>query len=165
EKPKVVKIVRQKNKGATAAFFKLNYQGRPVSGLVIISRPAKEKPYASIFFYDDWRFPKTFGQMLQTLQGNSGATNMGGGQRPPSAGPVQVPLRQTVFPDNSGSAAIPQGWVIAQSWAGQAEIHGNRGERVVLSHMWACVNRPVGTPIPGSPVACPFGTDLATAYK
>lgn len=164
DKPKVVKIIRQKNKQATAAFFKLNYQGRPVTGLVIISRPAKEKPYASIFYDDDYRFPQTFGQMLNTLQGREGG-NRGGGPPPQANGPVNVPLRQTIFPDGSGSAAIPPGWVIAQSSSGQAEIHGTRGERVVLSHMWACINQRIGTPLPGSMVACPIGTDLATAYQ
>ena len=74
-------------------------------------------------------------------------------------------LKQTPFPDNSGSVGLPSGWTITQSWSGQAEVHGTRGERITLGRSWFCVNQRIGTPLPGSPVAVPIGTDLPAAYQ
>jgi hypothetical protein len=183
-RPEIGRLFQTRENDSLATFFTAtakNQGGRRIAGLVIVAMPNGSKPAAAVLYDDADRFGKTLNPMMKKLNElwhvNSAPT-----PQPAAAvakgGPVP-PLRQTAFPDNSGSIGLPAGWKIVSAAGGAVMVSGPNGEdeRLSLIHQVIDPTTPQGNsmiqmytangrkPMPEQWTVYPYGRDLVETFK
>ena len=181
-RPQVGKFFQTPAKDSIATFFTLtatSLGGRRVAGMVIVSMPRGTKPAAALLYDDADRFGKTLNPMLKTLNeawhteaAKSAPTSPSPGTHGPEG--VAQPLRQTGFPDNSGSIGLPAGWRITSAGGGAVHVAGPHGEEVHLGGMFQQIYDPRSPQTRGMLdylnkahrpyFVCPYGGDLVRSW-
>jgi hypothetical protein len=186
ERPSVGKFFKTKGSSSVATFFTLsdkNNTHHALTGMVIVSLPPDGKAAAALLYDDTPHFSKSISIMMKHLDeawaheglGDNG-TGSGGASASGRAG-VAAPLRQTPFPDNSGSIGLPAGWRITGGFQGAIHAEGPDGSQIhygvtipVMDPNNPQTRQMIQTetqngrvPLPGSYVAYPSGGDPARA--
>ncbi len=178
ERPQIGRFFQAGGTDSVATFFTVTAKsqgGKHIAGMVIVSMSAGTQP-AGAFLYDDaQRFGTTANPMLKKLnevwhQDPAKISTQSSGTPAQAAVP---PLRQTPFPDGSGSIGLPDGWQITSAARGGVHAAGPNGESIHLGVYWPILDprNPQtqmslrsGRPLPGAYTAYPSGGDLVQAF-
>ena len=186
DRPQIGKVFRPKgDNSSVATSFTLtdkNSNQGAVAGLVIVSVKPGAKPVAAVLYDQAGRFQSTVRPMMKHLNDawaadnpNAKSTATSSGEKGTAQrGPAHPqPLRQTTFPDQSGSVGLPDGWRIVFGQQGAVSAEGPQNESF-LAGMYVPVMDPTNPqqrqmiqmetqggrmPLPGSYVAIPYGSD------
>jgi hypothetical protein len=177
DKPQVGKFFR--TKGSTdsiATSFtltaKTNGSG-PISGLVIVAMPPGQQPSAALIYDQAERFKTTASPMMKKLNEAWHADAPQDAKAAIGRGSVAHarPLHSTVFPDNSGSIGLPEGWQITTASQGMMFAQGPNNESFLIGsyipvmdpgdpqqrQMIQMETQGGRVPLPGNYVAAPYG--------
>jgi hypothetical protein len=193
DRPQVGRFFQARGSSSVATFFTVtakNKDGRPIAGLLIVSMPAGAAPAAAILYDEQKHFNTSANAMMKKLNEvwhpegaaasvASGSNSSGNGGTTQSAGPATAAaLRQTPFPDNSGSIGLPTGWHITGGNQGSVHAQGPNGEQIHYGVIIPILdpNNPQTRqsimmqtqggriPLPGSYIAYPAGRDPVRAF-
>ena len=186
DRPQVGKFFHTKGSDTVATFFTVtakNDAGKHIAGLVIVSMPPGSRPSAAVIYDDSQRFSKTANPMMKKLDevwrvesAKTASGKSGQGTTAPMANANAAPaaaLRPTVFPDNSGSIGLPEGWKITFGQQGTLIAAGPNSERFLVGlyipildsnnpqqrQMIQMETQGGRVPLPGSYLAVPSGLD------
>jgi hypothetical protein len=130
-RPTVNRVVEDARAQSLTLFFTDTANGRPVTGMSMISAAPGSDASGAVLYDATARFPQTIGPMLQRL----------GTLERPAAGagaPVKLeplapaePLTKHEFPDQTGSIGLPDDWTLRGGGGGSAVAVGPTGKEVV----------------------------------
>lgn len=153
DKPQVGKLFSPKDGESLAAFFTVNEKktdGKPVSGLVIVSKPASGFAQAAVLYDSASRFVSSEPSLLKALSAawRTSATAQGGAQGGGSsqgrsaaastgdaggnAGGGAERLYPATAGDRSATISLPESWHLDRVSGGQLVAEGSHGELVGL---------------------------------
>jgi hypothetical protein len=175
ERPQIGRFFQAGGRDSVATFFTVTAKaqgGKHLAGMAIVSMPSGSQPAGALIFDDAQRFGTTANPMLKKLNEVWHADSA-----KPAAMPTQSdavpPLRQTPFPDGSGSIGLPAGWQITSAARGGVNAEGPKGESIHLG-VYLPIMDPrsqqtqmalrSGRPLPGKYTAYPSGGDLVQAF-
>jgi hypothetical protein len=181
DRPQVGKIFEAKGSESVAALFTVTARtqgNKPIAGLVIVSMTKGSKPTAAVLYDDAARFPKSEPVLMKKLNDawQSSSTNASAAAKPAGSAPTgqgtPQPLRQTPFPDNSGSIGLPVGWRITGAHAGVVDTSGPNGELVNIGTAFYPIYDPRSPQVQarlryntGQPILlCSYGSDPVSAF-
>jgi hypothetical protein len=175
DRPQVGKFFQARGSNSVATFFSLTAKNgaMPITGLVIVTVPDGAPASAAVIYDGTRSFTKTANPMIKKLnevwqpEGPSGGSSSG----------QPAPLRQTPFPDNSGSVGLPAGWRILAGGGGSVHAEGPNGSQIHYGvtipvmdptnpqtrQMIQMETQGGRIPLPGSYVAYPAGGDPVRA--
>lgn len=126
QRPTLLGAAIDKHHEHVQAFLRGTFGGAPVRGLLVVS-VANGRGYAGLMFDREEQWGRSLPVLARQLAGavppEAGSGGNGGGL----AAPAQ-PLRQTQFPDGSGTIGLPAGWRITGAYKGTVDITGPHGE-------------------------------------
>jgi hypothetical protein len=175
ERPQIGRFFQAGGRDSVATFFTVTAKtqaGKHLAGMAIVSMPSGSQPAGALIFDDAQRFGTTANPMLKKLNEVWHADSA-----KPAAIPAQSaavpPMRQTPFPDGSGSIDLPAGWQITSAARGGVNAAGPKGESIHLG-IYLPIMDPrspqtqmalrSGRPLPGKYTAYPSGGDLVQAF-
>jgi len=185
ERPQVGRVFYAKGSPDTmAASFQLTARmngSGPISGLVIVAMPAGQQPSVAVLYDQADRFRTTFNPMMKTLDSAWRADDARNVSAAAAASPSGLggaagsarPLRTAVFPDNSGSIGLPEGWQIQSAHQGAVTAQGPNNESLNLGvfipmidtgnpqkqQMVQMQTQGGRRPLPGKELAAPYGME------
>jgi hypothetical protein len=197
DRPQLGKLDKNTTGEILAGFFSVtgkNQDGKSMEGLAIVYAPKSGTAFGAVLLDDADRFPTTVNSMFTTLKqalggsaSSSAAPSSAGGSGPPSnagtpaapAAPVKsgppLPLQRAVFPDGTGSIALPAGWQMQNAQKGDVTVAGPHGEKLRFGWTIAVIDptNPQSRALMGNSrgaappnfVAIPHSADPATAFK
>jgi len=143
DSPRTGRFFRTTGSKSTATFFTLTDKkngGKQIAGLVIVAVSENgekgAKPTAAVIYDDADHFAKSANPMMQKLnevwkpEANKSRLEFSGSDT--SSSGLAEPLHETAFADNSGSIGLPDGWKIASSAMGSAQVTGPNGEELYM---------------------------------
>ncbi len=183
ERPQIGRFFQAGGSDSVATFFTVTAKsqgGKHFAGMVIVSMPSGSQPAGAVIYDDAQRFGTTANPMLKKLNEvwhmdpakPAAAAQSGSGSGAQAAESVPA-LRQTPFPDGSGSIGLPAGWQITSAAGGAVHAAGPNGESIHLGVYWPILDprNPQtqmslrsGRPLPGAYTAYPSGGDLVQAF-
>jgi hypothetical protein len=182
DRPKVGKFFQAKGSSSLATFFTLTAKnnGKALTGLVIVSMPSGAPSSAAVLYDDTQHFSANSSSMMKKLNEvwhPEGASNASSDTAPSGTAAPAAALRQTPFPDNSGSIGLPSGWRITAGYQGAIHAEGPNGSQIHYGVVTPVLdpNNPQTrqsiqmqtqggrVPLPGSYVAYPGGGDPVRA--
>jgi hypothetical protein len=145
DKPQVGKLFSPKDGASLAAFFTVNAKktdGKPVSGLVIVSKPASGFAQAAVLYDSASRFVSSEPSLLKALsaawrtsataQGGSSSQGHSAGGSASDAGGGAERLYPATAGDRSATISLPESWHLNRVSGGQLVAEGSHGELVGL---------------------------------
>ena len=184
DRPEVGRLLQDRSGQVLGAFFNVTSQnsgGQHIAGLVMVSVPQRGQPSMAVITDDAQRFPATVNSMLQRLstEWNSNLRSSKASADKFAPAGVAAPLHEVVFPDNSGSVGLPDGWQLTGGYKGAMQARGPNGEKLILglyipvmdptnrqaSSLIKMETRNGRVPLPGLYVAIPYGTDPVRVLK
>jgi len=180
ERPQIGRFFQAGGTDSVATFFTVTAKsqgGKHIAGMVIVSMPSGTQPAGAIVYDDAQRFGTTANPMLKKLNevwhpesAKSPATTQASGSAAEAAVPA---LRQTPFPDGSGSIGLPPGWQITSAGKGTVNAVGPNSESIHFGLYFPILDPRSpqtqmslrsGRPLPGMYTAYPSGGDLVQAF-
>lgn len=180
DRPQIGKLFQEKGSNSVSMFFSVtdnNGSHKAITGLMIVAMTAGGSTEGAVVYDETPRFAGSEGGMMKRLNevwhpGGGGGSARGGAQG------VAQPLRQTPFPDNSGSIGLPAGWRITAGHQGAVDAVGPTGSEIHYGVVVPVMdpNNPQTRsmiqmetqggrmPLPGMYVAIPYGTDAVRAF-
>lgn len=126
-RPVVEQVAQNPTEHSIALFFTASRNGRPYTGMSVITA-VPGAPASGAALYDTTaRFPTTIGPMLRRLQTNTSPVTQRGSVTP--AAPPHA-LIAHAFSDGTGSISIPADWTLRLAGGGSATAVGPTGEIV-----------------------------------
>jgi hypothetical protein len=177
DRPQIGRFFQAGGTDSVATFFTVTAKtegGKHIAGMVIVSMPTGSQPAGALLYDDAQRFGTTANPMLKKLN-EVWHADAAKAPAQSSGTPAQAtvpPLRETPFPDGSGSIGLPAGWQITSAARGGVHAAGPNGESIHLG-VYLRVADPrspqtqmalrSGRPLPGAPSVYPSGGDLVQA--
>src|SRR5579862_4758437 len=135
DRPQIGRFFQAGGTDSVATFFTVTAKtegGKHIAGMVIVSMPTGSQPAGALLYDDAQRFGTTANPMLKKLN-EVWHADAAKAPAQSSGTPAQAtvpPLRETPFPDGSGSIGLPAGWQITSAARGGVHAAGPDGESI-----------------------------------
>jgi hypothetical protein len=137
ERPQISRLFRTRGSHTLATYFQAHSQGKPITGMIIVSQ-SQARPMVWIAFDYAQRFRTSAPKLLTALNAATGeapAGQAGPGAAVPHETQGAQPLHRVGFADGSGSISLPADWHIVNSGGGFVQAKGPKGEGVTFASM------------------------------
>jgi hypothetical protein len=151
DRPQIGQFFQTKSGDSVATFFNLTVKipsgsfqsGKPLSGLVIVTRPRTGAPPVAAVLYDDAaRFSRTQPALMQALNNAWRKEAIQNAANQPANQPANQTLHQATAGDRSASIGLAPGWKIASVAGGHLRAEGPNGEVIDIAGMFQQIHDP-----------------------